>query len=324
MICFGDYLKDYLEYSHISQSEFAMRLGISQKHMNELLNGKKSVTADMAFTLERLTGIDAAFILKTENDKKLSESIIDSFTDRQNARIQFYTNYCVKLLEENGWMTLHDETDEIQIGIDLLNFLKIRDFNVIGKLEQQILFKKGKTDFIKLALWIARSDQIADSQDVEEYSSSKLPELLKKLLEEANNTEIQKSRIGDILNQYGIFFACEKPLPDTNVNGCFKVKAKNPAIYIANKNSDKNTFFFELFHELGHCKSDYNEAQSKVIVEGRDAQEERADEYARNAMVPPKVWTEVLNSDQSISALQKIATKNKIPLCFIESRLEAI
>ena len=40
MICFGNYLKDYLEARDISQSEFATRLGISQKHMNEILNNK--------------------------------------------------------------------------------------------------------------------------------------------------------------------------------------------------------------------------------------------------------------------------------------------
>jgi len=41
MVCFGDYLKDYLIDNNISQSEFAIRLGISQKHMNELIKGKK-------------------------------------------------------------------------------------------------------------------------------------------------------------------------------------------------------------------------------------------------------------------------------------------
>lgn len=30
MICFGDYLKDYLEARDISQSEFATRMGVTQ------------------------------------------------------------------------------------------------------------------------------------------------------------------------------------------------------------------------------------------------------------------------------------------------------
>ena len=49
MIYFGKYLKDYLEYSNISQTEFAMRMGITQKHMNEILNGKTNITLEKVF-----------------------------------------------------------------------------------------------------------------------------------------------------------------------------------------------------------------------------------------------------------------------------------
>lgn len=38
MICFGNYLKDYIESRDISQSEFATKLGITQKHINEILS----------------------------------------------------------------------------------------------------------------------------------------------------------------------------------------------------------------------------------------------------------------------------------------------
>ena len=38
MVYFGQYLKDYLEYNKVSQTEFALRLGVTQKHINEILN----------------------------------------------------------------------------------------------------------------------------------------------------------------------------------------------------------------------------------------------------------------------------------------------
>ena len=63
MISFGRYLKDYLEFHNISQSEFAIRMGITQKHMNELLNGKTNITAEMAVNIEKLTGISSGFII---------------------------------------------------------------------------------------------------------------------------------------------------------------------------------------------------------------------------------------------------------------------
>ena len=83
--------------------------------------------------------------------------------------------------------------------------------------------------------------------------------------------------IKNIFNKYGMYFACEKAIKGTKVRGCFKVKGKHPTIYITDNYAGKDSFFFELFHELGHCKSDYNEAQSKVIIDGNEEKEEKAD-----------------------------------------------
>ena len=85
MVSFSKYLKDYLEFHNISQTEFAMRLGISQKHMNELLNGKAQITSEMAANIERLTGISASFILKIENSKRIEEKILEEYGSEENA-----------------------------------------------------------------------------------------------------------------------------------------------------------------------------------------------------------------------------------------------
>ena len=73
MIYFGKYLKDYLEYNNISQTEFATRIGITQKHMNEIINGKTRITLEMAGNIERLTGIKSEFIINVENSRILKE-----------------------------------------------------------------------------------------------------------------------------------------------------------------------------------------------------------------------------------------------------------
>ena len=51
MIYFGKYLKDYLEYNNISQTEFATRIGITQKHMNEIINGKTIISFEIELNL---------------------------------------------------------------------------------------------------------------------------------------------------------------------------------------------------------------------------------------------------------------------------------
>lgn len=324
MVSFGEYLKDYLEFNNISQTEFAMRMGITQKHMNEILNGKKNVTAEMAANIERLTGINSGFILKIENSKKISDKVIEKYKNEENLKKSINEEYHISELKKNKWINFKDETNIFQVCIDLLDFLKIKDFDVIESLEKQVLFKKSGTDFKKLALWIARCDEIATKQSVKQYDKYNFAFLIGDLKEEANKENIDKIRIEKLFNDYGIFFVSEKAMPGTKVRGCFKVKGKNPAIYITENYAGKDSFYYELFHELGHCKSSYNEAKNKVIVEGTDEQEEKADKFALNTMIDEKIWSKIEKENINETKILEISKKYNIPVSFIVGRLARI
>ncbi|MFR2206920.1 MAG: helix-turn-helix domain-containing protein [Clostridia bacterium] len=321
MIYFGKYLKDYLEYSNISQTEFAMRMGITQKHMNEILNGKTNITLEMAANIERLTGIKSSFIISVENSRILKESILKEYGNLQHIKEEIIKKYYINELKKRKWIKFKDETDELQICIDLLDFLKIKDFEVVPKLEEQVLFKKSGNDFNKIALWIARCDEIIKEQDVNEYNSYNLMFLIKDLKELAYKEGFELEKIKEVLNKYGIYFVCEKALPGTKIRGCFKVKGKQPAVYVTDNYAGKDSFFFELFHELGHCKSDYNEGKNKIIIDGNEKKEEKADKFALEVMIPENVWNEIINGKIEKNKLEKISQTEKIPMSFIVGRL---
>ena len=321
MVCFGDYLKDYLEARDISQSEFATRMGVTQKHMNEILNGKTGITIEMAGNIERLTGISSSFIIAIENRKKIEENLLQKYGTKEELSKKIKEEYCVNELKKKEWLKFKDETNIIQTCIDLLDFMRIKDFNVIPELENKTLFKKTGEDFAKLTLWIAHCDRITENQEVNGYTSSNFNKLIEEIKEYAymvNNydpAEIQK-----ILNKYGIYFCEEKALAGTKVRGCFKLRGKKPTIYTTKNYQAKDSFFFELFHELGHCKSDYNEAQKKVIFEGSDEQENRADNFALETMIPKSVWKKI-EKDYSEENILNISKQYRIPISFIVGRL---
>lgn len=324
MIYFGKYLKDYLEFNNISQSEFAMRMGITQKHMNEILNGKTNITLEMAGNIERLTGISSSFIINVENSRKIKEKILEEYGTSENVKKAITKEYYINELKKNNWITFKDESNILQVCIDLLNFLKVKDFKVIEKLEQQVLFKKTGNDFKKLALWIAHCDEMVQKQEVKEYNNYNLLFLISDLKDYAYQKEINLDEIRDILNSYGIFFVCEKAIKGTKVRGCFKVKGKHPAIYVTDNYAGKDSFFFELFHELGHCKSDYNDAQNKIIIDGNKEKEEKADKFALNAMIDDDIWGEILESDLKEATLKQFSEKYKIAMSFIVGRLAKV
>lgn len=61
-------LEEFLKPLGISQSAFAIRLGVSFPRLNEIVRGKRSVTPDTALRLARVLGTSADFWLGLQQD----------------------------------------------------------------------------------------------------------------------------------------------------------------------------------------------------------------------------------------------------------------
>jgi len=68
-------LKEFLKPLGISQSAFAVRLGISFPRLNEIVRGKRGVTPDTALRLARVLGMSADFWLGLQQDWDLWHAI---------------------------------------------------------------------------------------------------------------------------------------------------------------------------------------------------------------------------------------------------------
>ena len=61
-------LEEFLKPLGISQSEFAVRLGVSFPRLNEIIRGKRGVSPDTALRLARVLGMSADFWLGLQLD----------------------------------------------------------------------------------------------------------------------------------------------------------------------------------------------------------------------------------------------------------------
>lgn len=61
-------LQEFLKPLGISQSAFAIRLGVSFPRLNEIVRGKRAVTPDTALRLARVLGMPADFWLGLQSD----------------------------------------------------------------------------------------------------------------------------------------------------------------------------------------------------------------------------------------------------------------
>ena len=318
MFGFGSMLKDYLEYHNISQSDFAKRLGISQKHINNILNENADISEDLMIAISLITDIDIKLITFVETKKKLYDFLNTKFKDEKEIN-DYLNSFHIKEMDKMGWLTLNDKTSYLQNAYDLLRYLNVRDFNIYDKyVKETIFFKKySDADLKKVFLWITRCDKLIQKQNVNDYTKDNFNKLLNELKKERNKP-FNKDNLIKLFNKFGIYLVIEDALKGTKIRGCTKVVGSNPAIYMTCYLKEKSLFYFSLYHELGHVKSEYNKAKSKVIINGSDDEEKRADNFSLNEMIPNDIYKLILDN---FDKKDKIAKENNIPLCFLYSRL---
>lgn len=312
---FGSMLKDYLEYHKISQTDFAMRLGISTKHLNEIVNGNSNLSLELMHAISLLTDIDVNLIFYVENKKTMQDYLNHTFQSDKEIK-DFLNHYFLNEMNSKNWIVLKDKESLVQNSLDLLEFLGVKDFGLIDSyIDKRIKYKKkDNANITKIYLWIKHCDKILINQKVEEYKKDNLTFLLEEL-QIIRNHKFNSEELVALFNKYGIYLVIEDALPKTKVRGAMMVKNNNPAIYLTKYYREKSSFYFALYHELGHVKSDYNQAKSKIIVE--DSEEEKCDTFALNQMIPSNLWEEIKNS----TIPEKICKENQIPLCFLYSRM---
>ena len=94
-------LKEELDYRGISQKKFAEQIGISYKNINDILNCRKPISADIALLIEAALGIPAHIFTGMQMDYNIQIIKQDSSFLERLAKIRkmaamfwvFFTTY---------------------------------------------------------------------------------------------------------------------------------------------------------------------------------------------------------------------------------------
>lgn len=70
----ADLLQETLDYYHITQSDFAARIGVSQKNVSDILHRKRYLTPQLAVRVEAVTGISSRLLLSLDANYRLHQA----------------------------------------------------------------------------------------------------------------------------------------------------------------------------------------------------------------------------------------------------------
>ena len=153
-IRFKDLLNDYLEYSHITNKEFASRLGITPKHLIDILSGKQSLSAEIIEKISMITNIPIEYIYKMEADSFLEDDIENYLKVHKLTATEFLKKWEYRFLIKNNYIYFSDTENKMNIIKDIVLYLRVPTIEQIYKIDNGA-FYKSKNDKPELfLLWL--------------------------------------------------------------------------------------------------------------------------------------------------------------------------
>ena len=81
--------EDFLKPMQISQHHLAQAISVPPRHINEIVQGKREITADTALRLGRFFGMEAQFWMNLQTRYEL-EKTLEALADRLDQEVQMH------------------------------------------------------------------------------------------------------------------------------------------------------------------------------------------------------------------------------------------
>lgn len=306
----GYYIKEIIEESGLSQKDFAKRLDTTPKNLSILVRGEQSLSIDIAMKLSRMLGtsVDYWLNLQKSYDALIAEFELSKELE-QERRIFKYFQYTY-FRENFGLPDLPRKINE-QIKC-LREFLNVASLSVFTKQNMAVSFRSASEDMKEANTARANAMvQIAINQALK----IEAPKFDKKKFEKAVDYALTlTTQHGDFyplirkaFEDAGVIFVILPNLPGSGINGATKKIGQNVMLMVNDRRFYSDTFWFTLFHEIGHIiNGDYG-----ITFENEHAgQEDAADKYAEDKLIPPGEYEAFVRMNEfSENAIRRFAER---------------
>lgn len=311
----GRTIEDEIQYRNWKQKDVADRLGISQKHLIDLIQGEVSLTYEMAVKLEYIFGTSAKFWMNLEQNYQLEIS------KHQRKELALQEEQAFKLIkpflkipEQLKLLSLKNTSLAEWISEVKKFFCRATSLTQSIQIQKASVFRKSKVYEIKpegVAVLSRTSEILAEQQRVWVFQKSGIKNLITELKPLLTKATLYHDKIQDICNRYGIYYIFTPNFPKLPVSALSRYYLQNPLIHITDKGNRLDIFWFNFFHELWHI---YAEHISKTVANleiddnksyVNSPEEVYANLFAGKALVPDEIYEKVKKDRRNINVEQQ-------------------
>ena len=298
----GSTLQETLEYIDMSQKEFAGRMGMAPKTVNEIIKGKAPITAETAIKLETVLGISAGFWTAMEANYRTDKARLENQKGLAHEHSIASEFLCYADMSKLGWV---DSTREKDKKVESLrSFFGVASLENIPSLPYAANFRlkeSSRTSFYAIMAWLRQGERMAKDIKTEPFSLEKLRGAIPRLRALSSCPEGFGEKIIDICAKCGIAVSFIPHIKGAPVNGAVRWLSPTKALVsVSLRYAYADIFWFSFFHELGHIIKEHKKSEpfisySQSPVQCR--QEDEADEYAKDILIPPAPFDSFLQKN---------------------------
>lgn len=313
----GETLAEKLEEMEMGPKEFALRTGKPEKTIIAVLNGKSSITPDMAVQFENVTKIPANFWMNHQRG-------YDEYIAREKRQtviqeaLAWAKQFPLADMIKKGWLpqvaSIEEKTMEMLAFFGFSNHTAWEDYYFKQQLKVAFRISLAQTkEPYAISAWLRKGELQAAELEANDYSEKKFKEALPELKSiMANHPDGFFNQLQSICLEAGVKVVHTPCINKAPISGSTRWLNDTPFIQLTGRFKRNDSFWFTFFHEAGHIllhgKKDI--FLEKVDYSDKDLiKENEADEFAVKWTLTEEQEVEILNAapinDQDIRDFAK-------------------
>ncbi len=287
----GEYLQEVLSSRNITKRELSERLGISTKHLSQIINKKVLINASISLKLERTLGISASIWNNLNSDYALYQT--KQIELKKNSEKLFWLKeFPIKDLMKYGF--IERTKDPLKLIENLLEFFGIADIKSWDKFYKKMAVNFRKSSCFKdnikhIISWLRAGEILASNKVSKKFDR----EIFKKNLNEIRNlTTIKpdnfKEKLENLCLSSGVILVFVPEFDQTHISGATKWLSQDTALIIMSLRYKTNDhFWFTFFHESAHILL---HGKKQIFIDSNTEDdtiiEKEANHFAENFLIP--------------------------------------
>jgi len=295
----GFTLAETLEALGMSQKELSIRMGMSQKTINEIIQGKASITPETAVALETVLGVEAVFWLNLESNFRADLARINGKKQIMK-EIKASSQYPYSEMAKHNWVPFTRNREEKVIN--LRKYFGVASLNNVENLPMVSNFRRKEikqTSAYALMAWLRQGEIQAQDLKIEPFSLTRLKESIPFFRTLTACPVGFASELKVECAKCGVAVSFVPSIRGTAVHGATRwLKPDRALICLSLRYSWSDIFWFSFFHEIGHIIKGHSKKATFIndpelpLDYINITVEDEADEYARETLIPAKQFSD--------------------------------